>query len=79
MKYGDYIAVYNKNFSIGTEYIKGTVPKTYKSYKVFKISNVSHDLSSFTSNITAYTIDTTSLGVKNVTTGAVSVIPEGDN
>ena len=73
LKYGDYIAINNS-------YLKIVVMNTgnyegYKTYELYRVSNASHNIEQFTTSISAYTVDTTSLNIQ-VYSGATQDITE---
>ncbi len=56
LKGGDYIAIYNdqKQFNIGSSHVQGRV------FNLFRVNSATHDLTNFTSTITAFSVDTSS-------------------
>ena len=72
LKYGDYIAVYNERFNIGKDFEQTNTSNTnsvekFFNYELFRISNANHNLTNFTTEITAYTVDINTIGI-NVAT-----------
>ena len=56
LKGGDYIAIYNdeKQFNIGSKHVQGRV------FNLFRVNSATHDLTNFTSTISAFSVDTSS-------------------
>tara|TARA_Y100000310_G_C20557984_1_gene751539 strand:- start:344 stop:1225 length:882 start_codon:yes stop_codon:yes gene_type:complete len=86
LKYGDYIAIYNKRFNIGKEFQQNNTSQpnnkeTFLNYELFRISNANHNLQSFSTEISAYTIDINTIGVNVATidgsTSGIRQINEG--
>ena len=83
LKYGDYIAINNSYLKIGDDNSSVIIPQEefgqtetitdyqgYNNYELYKVSSANHDITNFTTSITAYTIDTSSIHIE-VDTGAI--------
>ena len=80
LKYGDYIAIHNEYLKVGetTTINQGGKDNDYKTYELFRISSANHNIESFTTSITAYSVDTTSM-TTSVVSGATSTRQDVSN
>ena len=77
LKYGDYIAIYNSYLKIGDDNTSVIIPSEtygltetivdyqgYNNYELYRVTSANHDITNFTTSISAYTIDTSSVYIK---------------